>query len=217
MNIKFILIGAAVASATLSHAIVPISTLKSTGDSVTGGQQDTNYTIVSGPITGDVDVAHPGFFALNGAWVSNTATAKWIAPASTVPTTPGAIGTAPAGDYVYKTTFDLSGLIASTANITGKWASDNTGLGIYLNGNLVSGTGGGTGNHFGAFRNFAISSGFVDGVNTLEFHVRNASGASGNPTGLIVDMSGTAQPVPEPATLAALGAGLLAFRRRNKK
>ncbi len=217
MTIRMLTLGAAVLTASLSSAIVPISTLKSTGDSVAAGAQDTNYTIVSGPLTGAVDVAHPGFFALNGAWVANTATAKWIAPASIVPTNPGAIGTAPAGDYVYKTTFDLSGLIASTANITGKWASDNTGLGIYLNGNLVSGTGGGTGNHFGAFRNFSVTSGFIDGLNTLEFHVRNASGGSGNPTGLIVDMSGTAQPVPEPATIAALGAGLLAFRRRNKK
>jgi len=217
MNIKFVLIGAAVATASLSHAIVPISTLKSTGDSVAAGAQDTNYTIVSGPLTGDVDVAHPGFFALNGAWVANTATAKWIAPAPTVPTTPGAITSSPAGDYVFKTTFDLSGLIASTATITGKWASDNTGLGVYLNGNLVPGSANNVNNAFAAFKDFSINSGFIDGVNTLEFHVRNNSGASGNPTGLIVDMSGTAQPVPEPATLAALGAGLLAFRRRNKK
>lgn len=217
MNIRIFAIGATVLAASLSSAIVPISTLKSTGDSVAAGAQDTNYTIVSGPLTGDVDVAHPGFFALNGSWVANTATAKWIAPASTVPTNPGAISSSPAGDYVFKTTFDLNGLIASTATISGKWASDNTGLGVYLNGNLVPGSANNVSNAFAAFKNFSINSGFVDGMNTLEFHVRNLSGTSGNPTGLIVDMSGTAQPVPEPATIAALGAGLLAFRRRNKK
>ncbi len=44
-----------------------------------------------------------------------------------------------------------------------------------------------------AFTPFVISSGFVAGENTMDFIVNNG-GSSRNPTGLRVDLSGTAQP-----------------------
>lgn len=53
-------------------------------------------------------------------------------------------------------------------------------------------------------------------VNTLTFVVENLARDTGNPSGLRVDISGTASPVPEPGTLLLLGSGMagLWIRRR---
>ena len=64
---------------------------------------------------------------------------------------------------------------------------------------------------------FTLTSGFVAGINTLSFRVENYSGATGNPTGIIVSVSGTAEHAPEPAAAGLLGSGLLGLwllRRR---
>ena len=68
---------------------------------------------------------------------------------------------------------------------------------------------------------FAITSGFVAGTNTLDFIVQN----SGGPTGVRVEMSGTADRlgggVPEPASWAMMlvgfgGMGALLRSRRTR-
>ena len=59
---------------------------------------------------------------------------------------------------------------------------------------------------FGALTPFTISSGFVAGVNTLDFIVPNVGG----PSGLQVQISGTATAVPEPSGFqSALAGGLI--------
>ena len=50
-----------------------------------------------------------------------------------------------------------------------------------------------------------MSSGFLDGIDYLDFNVHNAA-AGGNPSGLRVEISGRV--IPEPATFVLLGAGL---------
>ena len=110
-------------------------------------------------------------------------------------------------------TFDLAGLDATTALIAGQWAADNTGLDILINGNSTSNTCGG----FSVLCNFNIASGFVAGINTLEFQVQDVGGIAGF---LVSSISSSADaiPVPEPGMIAIFGLGLiglgLARRRR---
>jgi hypothetical protein len=126
----------------------------------------------------------------------------------------------PAGTYTYHTTFSLAGLNPATASISGLWAVDNEGVSILLNGvstgNSISTPGAEDPASFEIFHPFSITTGFVTGVNTLDFVVFN----DGGPTALRVEMSGTAQSVPEPTSLTLLGigiAGIAGYGWRRRK
>ena len=130
----------------------------------------------------------------------------------------------PVGDYIFRTTFNLSGFDAGTATISGNWWVDNYGPQILINGvavtiafndlpvnNLYPGA---------PIRSFTINTGFIAGINTLDFVVNNFGGTDGqqNPVALRVEMMGDADPLPEPGTLALLGVAVLAAgltRRRR--
>jgi hypothetical protein len=61
-----------------------------------------------------------------------------------------------------------------------------------------------------------INSGFINGVNTLDFIVNN----DGGPTGLRVELSGTSSVAPEPTSLLLIGAGFVCLgllRRKSPK
>jgi hypothetical protein len=105
------------------------------------------------------------------------------------------------GAYNYTTHFDLTGFITSTAVITGMLSSDDQVVGVMLNATLFPITTPDRG--FFNLHAFTITTGFVSGINTLEFLTMNTGGGF---TGLIVDMTGTA--VPEPASLALMAIGL---------
>lgn len=134
-----------------------------------------------------------------GPWLSDSAISAWISPTAN---TIDAVGT-----YIYRTTFDLTGLDPTTATLNGRWSSDDNGLDILINGVSTGQTVPGSG--FASWFAFGVTSGFTATVNTLDFVLTNGGG----PTGLRVEVQGSATAingaVPEPGSLALVGCGLL--------
>lgn len=213
-----------------------ITTLYSTGVDDTGAvlpnlSRDSHYQLISMPSGSGVGpgtfVADSTRFPVSGAWMSNDAASKWIAPQADQSTFSNDTGS---GVYIYRTIFDLTGYDVSTAHIAGRWSTDNFGQDMLLNGVSLGITHiSEPPNTFRYFSDFAITSGFLAGINTLDFVVSNPpiiSDQTGlnNPTGLRVEISGTAEPgavVPEPSTLvvwSSLGAlGMVAIWRRRRR
>jgi hypothetical protein len=197
------------AAASVAHA-APITTLWNTGVDAMGmplanGSLDTHYSLVAGPVLGAPRAAN----STNGfpipPWIGDNSISAWIGPVGDSQLN------GPVATYDYQTTFSLTGFSAASAMITGQWASDNEGVDILING--IS-TGQMTTSQFTAFTAFTITSGFVAGLNTIDFIVHN----DGGPTGLRVEQTGTANAVPEPAALALFGVGaaMLGFARRRR-
>jgi len=81
-------------------------------------------------------------------------------------------------NYRYETTFDLTGFYPNATHLAGRWATDNQGVDILING--VS-TGQPNTAQFVSWTPFQITSGFVAGINRLTFVVNN--GGPGAPPG----------------------------------
>lgn len=168
------------------------------------GVADPHYIVLDGAIAGSSAVT---MSSIPGSYISNDSSSLWIwESANGFPTNV---------TRTFRISFDLTGLDPSTANITGTWATDNSGVDIRINGVSTGHTSG----SFTSYSSFALSSGFVHGLNTLDFVVQDLGVISGFRVGSI---SGTAdavsdpgQSVPEPASLALIiGAGGLALGSR---
>jgi len=159
-----------------------------------------------------------------GPWVASALSgtrslSQWISSQSNVTALSGGL------EYDFSETFDLTNFIASTAQLAGSFAADNSILGIFVNGVLVTGTANtGTSISKTAFNLLNGVNGvlFNAGINTITFKVQNVAGAAPNPSGLLVEFTtatATATGVPEPATLFGVGLGLslvgLIYRRRR--
>jgi len=191
--------GSCLAPAAFAGPVTIYNTgVNNSGTALTAGQTDTHYTLISNP-TGVTETAVAT--TADPLWIANTTTASWISPG------PSGLTSWDAGDYDYRTTFNLTGDNPATADLSGDWTSDNQGC-IYLNG---ANTGVCTGNaDFGSLEAFSLSTGFISGVNTLDFIVDNTGGPTGVLTeDLSVTASATPSAVPEPSSLALLATGAL--------
>lgn len=148
---------------------------------------------------------------LGWAWLPAPAGSAWIGPNSTTNTA----SPDPVGIYHYTLNFNLTGYNPADVRISGAWMTDNTGE-LYLNGVFTGFTTDPESyKHLTAFN---LTSGFIPGVNTLEFRVLNEY-VGPNPSGLCVaGLSATLVPEPTTAALVIIslwGAVGLGYQRRK--
>lgn len=182
------------------------------GTPLPDGVNDPHYAVTrtSSPLAGITDVvADSNTYPLPSPWVPNGPNSKWVGVSTNGTSLDYGIDPTTDGTYVWRTTFTVpNDAILASISITGRWATDNPGTNILINGNSTGNTAGGYNQYYG----FAINSGFITGVNVLEFLVTNLAfnGQGGNPSGLRVDnMVGTFTAVPETTALVTWGGIML--------
>jgi hypothetical protein len=211
---KLILAAALALGAFGAAQAASISGLANTG-SGTSGSEDSNYSIsvVEGSTTlsnSNAYVSQDDVWPI-GTWLANSTDSKWITPGADQGQTYDQWSS---GVYDYQLTFDLTGYDATTASFTARLAADNA-VTVILNGVEIA-----TSTSLSSWAEFAASSGFVSGVNTLDFLVTNWQQDNYNPTGLRVEFtSSSVSAVPEADTCAMMlaGLGLVGFIARRRK
>ncbi len=206
---KKLILVAIVCACISSSALADITGLHNTG-SAGVGNADPYYTLTSVP--GGTSTAIG--IATHSAWIAAPTDSLWIGPtASSV--------TDPVGWYHYELNFNIEDVILSSVVLTGKWSIDNSGE-IWLNGAYTGFAKGNTiadTQEYKTLDDFTITSGFQDGLNTLEFRVYNIAGSGGNPTALLVsDLAAEATVVPAPGAvlLGSLGVSLAGWMKRRR-
>lgn len=206
--ITTILLGLLAAVQVLATPIT-ISGLYSTGLGESGGR-DLYWQVKRAPDIFDAYVPAGGAFVFSeGEWIDNDAFSLWIAPSE--------YGSTPVVDktrtYSYLTEFWVAGLEpgqTATVKITGRWSVDDWIMNAFIN-DVGTGV-----NLHGDFLFHSMDHPFTligkvhPGENTLEINVHNFECAhcAFNPTGLRVQFTGASE-IPEPATSALIGLGLL--------
>lgn len=175
------------------------------------GFTDPHFTSISPPVgTSSVFVLGQSA-SIPGSWLANNATSEWVGPDT------GDGSSFNGGNYgplVYRTTVNLTGYDPTSAVIVGRWATDNSGNNILLNGAST----GNTSNSFSSWSTFTLSSGFTSGVNNLDFSWSNAGGPGGVRVEFTSATANLLATTPEPTSYLLMGAGLAAlgfFRRKR--
>lgn len=169
------------------------------------GLTDTHWSIVSSTSPGFAGQQAKTYF--NGAYAANDANSRWVSLTGN--------GTPVNNTTLYRLTFDLTGLDATTAAITGRWGVDNSGS-IFLNGASTGISHSG----FSSLVNFSISSGFVAGLNTLDVQVVDFGVVTAFRVDDLAGTADVASTAPEPVNWAMLLVGFAglggALRRRPR-
>ncbi len=223
--------------------------LKADGTLATAGSADLHYYFYNAPISGSYATYPNTYVTDNtapAAWPTTYSSgsmnpdyailASWISPRSGYP---GNI-TDPDGDYVYRTSFTVPiNVSPSSVLLYGAISSDNCTGTVSINGHAVTGWSMTTGTCIGQPHYFQIggsgaaflagtglstglqlrSNWFTGGVNTIDFTVNNAPGATYNPSGMVVwlDGHGTEMVAPEPGTIILVLAGMAGLSILRKK
>jgi len=211
----------------LSASTVPIAIYNTgvddSGTFLSTGDVDPHYTLTMG----DAYVAYGATLAeatgqsLPLGWpigdrYATSGSAQWIAPNADIVSLRGT------DSYTYTTTFDLTGIDPNTVSLSGMYSVDNYSGGIYLNGVLLPGTSSTDIFQYTYLTSFDITSGFVNGINTLAFEVDNSpayvtADSPQNPTGLLVQLDGTGDPTPEPADAWLVFAAVVAIAIQGRR
>lgn len=215
-------------SSAAGQAPLAVPSLYSTGVAVSGGllpegSPDPHYSLVDQPV-GAMYPLQPSVAITNlsplfgGEWFANGPDSQWVVPGN------GVAGHCPAGQYTYRTTFDLTGFDPRSTSVRMRLAADNA-VEVYLNGAPTGVESSEQQGYFTFTGWHTINAGFGAGVNTFDFVVTNVgtSTAPPGPSGFRVEMHGTAVPVPEPAAMSLLAGGTVAgfavrgrWRRRQR-
>jgi serine/threonine-protein kinase len=173
---------------SISRTPLPIPQLYSTGIGGDGkllpeGTVDPYWTVT--PAGGR---AMPTYVTENAprVWMANTTSGHWISPHADGSTDD------PAGLYVYRTSFDLTGFDPTTAHLSARLAADNAVSDVRLNGQSLKFSARG----YESASKLTITGHFLPGINALEFVVHNEEGPAPNPSGLFVELTGDAVPLP---------------------
>ncbi len=201
-------------------AVLLLCGMSAWGTSITGlyttGVNDSGITLGSGAADPHYSVLSPAGAGIvinsaniPGTWVPNDSTSRWIWQTAT--------GQPTDVTRDFRISFDLTGLIPASASISGTWSTDNTGLDIFLNGSSTGNTCGG----FTGFCNFSVTSGFIAGINTLDFRVNDYGVISGLRVGSILGTAAPSTTVPEPGSMSLvfatfIPAAILILRRRSR-
>jgi len=212
-----------------------------------GGTLDTHWTITAttqpAPPNSSAFVAQgcttfsdcgvaPANFPLQGSWAdtaggaSTGAGGAWVSAFNSDPSSDSPNGYS----YSYTETFDLTNFVLGSVSLNGFWAADNC-ANIVLNGTPLTATDctlPANGNEFSPKTAFTITNasgtGFIQGINTITWVVKNYATNAPDPSGLLVEVSsgtGNLTGAPEPATLLGVGLGLgvvgLVYRRRGRR
>ena len=124
-------------------------------------------------------------------WIQPWDNSRWIA-SNQDPATPQT-------SVTYYTAFNLDRFDASTAVINGEWVGSGPST-IYVNGLATPIVNNGTRSAF------TISGPWNQQINWLAFEVASAN----NQNGLLVSMTGTANPIPEPSAIVSTAIGIVA-------
>lgn len=128
--------------------------------------------------------------------------------------------------FVFRQSFDLTGFDPSTAHLQFQWAADDSGEGFAARGTWVPKfnlNGGGlvpwgSGPTYSFGPTVDLTSGFVAGLNVIDFYVEGNSVTDGFALSSVAFTADTVAAIPEPETYALqlAGLGLLGWRARQR-